>query len=270
MHSSFASLRTPIDLSLCLDPRGSLPLLLQSAIHSVYFLSSRGFSSLPLACSWSPSCVRCPSRFPICYFPRGASLHSLLLSSFLQFLMGLLSIWWPFSSSPLSLVLLFIRIFFTCWVPYLSLWLVPGSFLCLLGFPCVLRMLLFLASHGYVPTFFWFPSFVTRLNLSSFATGSSLRAEPPLSGVHAFFIRGSLLVCFSSYPFSYVPISLLPSSCCVGSPLLRQVFLEVSLPPFFAGWHSRLRLLCFYFLVSAALSPSGFSLLLSSPVGGFL
>ena len=176
----------------------------------------------------------------------------------------------PSPSSPLSLVLLFIRIFFTCWVPYLSLWLVPGSFLCLLGFPCVLRMLLFLASHGYVPTFFLFPSFVTRLNLGSFATGSSLRAEPPLSGVHAFFIRGSLLVCFSSYPFSYVPISLLPSSCCVGSPLLRQVFLEVSLPPFFAGWHSRLRLLCFYILVSAALSPSGFSLLLSSPVGGFL
>ena len=69
-HSSFASLRRPIDLSLCLHPLGSLPLLLQSAVHYLYyFLSSRGFSFLPLACSWSPSCVRCPSRFPICYFP---------------------------------------------------------------------------------------------------------------------------------------------------------------------------------------------------------
>ena len=51
--------------------------------------------------------------------------------------MGLLSFWWPFSSSPLSLVLLFIGYFFTCWVPYLSLWLFPGSFLRLLGFPSV-------------------------------------------------------------------------------------------------------------------------------------
>ena len=68
-HSSFASLRRPIDLSLCLHPPGSLLLLLQSAVHYLYFLSSRGFSFLPPACSWSPSCVRCPSRFPICYFP---------------------------------------------------------------------------------------------------------------------------------------------------------------------------------------------------------
>ena len=111
---------------------------------------------------------------------------------------------------------------------------------------------------------------MTRSNLGSFATGSSLRAESPLSVVRAFFLRGSLLVCFSWYPFSSVPISLLPSSRGVGSPLLRQVFLEVSLPPFFADWHSRLCLLCFYFLVSAALSSSVFSLLLSSPVGGFL
>ena len=131
-------------------------------------------------------------------------------------------------------------------------------------------MLLFLASHGYVPAFFWFPSFVSRSNLSSFATGSSLRAESPLSVVRVFFLMGSLLVCLSWCPFSYVSISLLPSSRCVGSPLLRQVFLEVSLPPFFAGWHSRLRLLCFYILISASLSPSGFSVLLSSPVGGFL
>ena len=145
----------------------------------------------------------------------------------------------------------------------------PSGFLRLLGFPSVRpRMLFFLASHGYVPAFFWFPSFVTRSNLSSSATGSSLRAESPLSVVRAFFLMGSLLVCFSWCPFSYVPISLLPSSLCVGSPLLRQVFLEVSLPPFFAGWLSRLRLWCFYFLVSAALSPSGFSLLLASPVGG--
>ena len=48
LHSSFASLRTPIDLSLCLHPPGSLPLLLQSAVHYLYFLSSRGFSFLRL------------------------------------------------------------------------------------------------------------------------------------------------------------------------------------------------------------------------------
>ena len=141
---------------------------------------------------------------------------------------------------------------------------------CWVSLPCVLRMLLFLASHGYVPTFFWFPSLVTRSNLSSFAMGSSLRAESPLSVVRAFFLRGSLLVCISWYPFSYVPISLLPSSRGVSSPLLRQVFPEVSLPPFFADWHSRL---CCCVSTSSFmwLSPlQGFFLILSSPVGGFL
>ena len=137
LHSSFTSLRPPIDLSLCLHPPASLPPLLQSAVPYCYFLSSRGFSFLPPACSQSPSCVRCPSRFTICYFPRGASLRSLLLSSFLRFLRGLLSFWWTFSSFLLGLGLVFIGNFFTYWVPYLSLGLFPVSFLRLLGFPSV-------------------------------------------------------------------------------------------------------------------------------------
>ena len=85
LHSLFVSLHTPIDLSLCLHPPASLPLLLQSAVPYCYFLSSRGFSFFPPACR-SPSCVRCPSRFTICYFPRGASLRSLLLSFLLRLL----------------------------------------------------------------------------------------------------------------------------------------------------------------------------------------
>ena len=51
--------------------------------------------------------------------------------------MGLLSFWWTFSSFLLGLVLVFLGNFFTCWVPYLSLWLFPVSFLRLLGFPSV-------------------------------------------------------------------------------------------------------------------------------------
>ena len=46
----------------------------------------------------------------------------------------------------------------------------------------------------------------------------------------------SLLVRFSWCPFSSLPISLLPSLRCVGSPLLRQVFLGVSLRLLVAGW----------------------------------
>ena len=59
--------------------------------------------------------------------------------------------------------------------------------------------------------------------------------------------------------FSSVPLSLLPSLRCVGSPLLRRVFLEVSLPLLVAGWRSRLRLFCF-----------SSSFLRLSPLRGFL
>ena len=60
-------------------------------------------------------------------------------------------------------------------------------------------MLLFLASLGYVLAFFWFPSFVTRSNLSSFVTGSSIRAESPLSVVSCLLSHG-----FASCPFLLV------------------------------------------------------------------
>ena len=61
---------------------------------------------------------------------------------------------------------------------------------CWVSLPCILRILLFLASFGYVLAFFLFASFVTRSNLSSFATGSSLRAESPLSVVAYHLSRG--------------------------------------------------------------------------------
>ena len=77
----------------------------------------------------------------------------------------------------------------------------------------------------------------------------------------------SLLVHFSCCPFSSVPISLLPSLRCVGSPLLRRVFLGVSLPLLVVGWHSRLRLFClsssFLWLSPLQGFPSSFLLQLS-------
>ena len=141
----------------------------------------------------------------------------------------------------------FLGDFFPCWVPRLSLWLFPVSFSpCWVYLPCVLRLLLLLALLGYVPAFFCFTSFVTRSNLSSFSTGSSLQAESLLSVFSCIVLMVSLLVRYSWCPFSSVPISLLPSLSCVGYPLLRRVFLEVSLPLLVAGWLSRLHLFCFY------------------------
>ena len=221
LHSSFASLSLPIDLSLCLHSPASLPPLLQSAVPYCYFLSSRGFSLLPPACSQSQSCVRCLSRFTICYFPRGASLRSLLLSSFLQLLKGLLSFLWTFSSFLLGLGLVFIGNF----QPIGFLTFRFGSSLlvfsaCWVSLPCVLRLLLFLASLGYVPAFFCFPSFVTLSNLSSFATGSSLRAESLLSVLSCLLSHGfascppllvSFLICFDFSP-SFSSLCRFPST----------------------------------------------------------
>ena len=91
-----------------------------------------------------------------------------------------------------------------------------------------------------------FPSFVTRSNLSSFATGSSLRAESRLSGFSCILSPGfascplllvSFLVCSDFSP--YFPR-------CVGYYLLRRVFLAVSILLLVAGWLSCLRLVCFY------------------------
>ena len=71
-----------------------------------------------------------------------------------------------------------------------------------------------------------FPSFVTRSNLSSFATGSSLRAESRLSGFSCILSPGvtscplllvSFLVCSDFSPYF---------SQCVGYHLLRRVFLR--------------------------------------------
>ena len=91
---------------------------------------------------------------------------------------------------------------------------------CWVSLPCVLHMLLLLASLGYVPAFFCFPSFVTQSNLSSFATGSSLRAESPLSVVscllfHSFASCPLLLLSFlfcSGFSHSFSSLCRFPSA----------------------------------------------------------
>ena len=147
-------------------------------------------------------------------------------------------------------------------VASLSLWLFPVRYLllsCWGSLPCVLRVLLFLASFRYVLAFFWFPSFVTRSNLSSFATGSSLRAESPLSVVSCLLSHG-----FGSCPLLFSILSLLNS-------LLSFLLFVVWVPLCFVGSSlgflypsslpvgvSRLNLFCF-----------SYSFLLLSPLGGF-
>ena len=127
-------------------------------------------------------------------------------------------------------------------------------------------MLLFLASLSYVPAFFCFPSFVTRSNLSSFATGSSLRAESPLP----------VVLCILSHGFASCPLLLLYFLICSNfspsfSSLCRFPSASAGLPWGFSSSPScRLAflstLVLFLFLVSVALSSSGFSQILSSPV----
>ena len=122
------------------------------------------------------------------------------------------------------MALAFLGVFSTYRVPSLSLWLFPVRFsVCWDSLPCILRMLLFLASLEYVPAFFWFPSFVTRLNLSSFATGSSPRAESPLSVVSCLLSHG-----FASYPLLFGVLSLLFS-------FLSFLLLVVWVPVCFIG-----------------------------------
>ena len=107
LFRSFYSLRsiifTSYHLGVFLPSSG---LFLVSVLHSLsiprpyLLLPSRGFPSFPLALFLTA-------------VPHGSS-----------------SFWWPFSSSPLGLALLFIGYFFTCWVPYLSLVVSPP-----VGFP---------------------------------------------------------------------------------------------------------------------------------------
>ena len=105
------------------------------------------------------------------------------------------------------------------------------------------------------------PSFVTRLNLSSFASGSSLRAESSLSGVSCLLYHG-----FGSCPLVFGILPLLGSLLSFlllfvewVSPLLRRVFLGVSLLLFVACWRLPSALVLFLFLLSAAFSSWGFS-----------
>ena len=132
----------------------------------------------------------------------------------------------------------------------LSLWLFPVPYLlrsCWGSPPCVLRVLLFLASVGFVLGFFWFPSFVTRSNLSSFATGSSLRAESPLSAVsyllsHGFgsckFVFGVLLLLIGILSFLllfvvWAPLSFVGSS--LGFLYLSSLLVGVSVCAWFVS-----------------------------------
>ena len=146
--------RTPVNLSLCLHPPAFIPLLLQSAVPYGYLSSSRGFSFHPPSCCQSPSWVRCPYRFNICYVPRRVSLRSLLLSFLLQLLPAV-----PRGSSFLLVDLFLLPPRSWHWLSWgISL---PIGFLhfrfgsslfvfsaCWDSLPCVLRMLLFLASLG--------------------------------------------------------------------------------------------------------------------------
>ena len=222
------------------------------------------------SCCKSPPWVRCQCRFAICGFPRGFSFIYRLLSSLLPLLPAVpLGSSFPFVAFSSFLVChsaSFLGGFSSYRVGSLSLWLFPVRYLlrsCWGYLPCVLRVLLFLASFGYVLVFFLFTSFVTRLNLSSFATRSSLRAESPLSVVACLISHG-----FGSCPLVFGMLPLLGSLlyflllfvewvtlCSAGSSL---EFLYLSL--FVAGLHFPSA------FVFVSLTPFCCSLLL----GGFL
>ena len=150
-----------------------------------------------------------------------------------------------------------------CRVGSLSLWLFPVRYLfrpCWVSLPCILR---FLASFGYVLAFFLFTSFVTRSNLSSFATGSSLRAESPLSVVACLLSLGfgSCPLVFGVFPLLGILLSFLllfvewVTLCFVRSSL---EFLYPSL--FVAGLHFPSAFVFLFLLfLSAALSSWEFS-----------
>ena len=151
------------------------------------------------------------------FSPFGASLVVfsfvyLLLSSMLPLLPAVpvwssFSFWWPFPPSLSVMALAFLGVslpielvrfrFSSSTVRYLLRF-------CWVSLPCVLCILLFLASFGYVLVFFLFASFVTRSNLSSFATGPSLRAECPLSVVACLISHG-----FGSCPLVFGILPLL-------------------------------------------------------------
>ena len=187
VRSSFAHLSTFLYVCIILLLYRSI-YSLRSLVGDAYCIGGFPSSSVLLSVSFLGSLsMQCrhfllPSRG----FIFVSLLPSFCFCSFLRFLVGLLSFWWPFPSSLSVMALSFLGGFSAYRVASLSLWLFPVRFLhlsCWGSLLCVLRVLLFLASIGYVPAFFWFPSFVTRSNLSSFATGSSLRTESPLSVV---------------------------------------------------------------------------------------
>ena len=127
------------------------------------------------------------------------------------FLMGLLSFWWPFSSLLLGLVLGFLGIDFP--VGFLTFRL--GSYLLFspsVEFPFRVSSACSYSGprSGFLLHSSVFPSFVTRSNLSSFATGSSLRAESHLSGFSCILspsftscplLLVSFLVCSDCSPY---------------------------------------------------------------------
>ena len=161
------------------------------------------------------------------------------------------------------MTLAFLGVFSSYRVGSTSLWLFPVRYLLRSyrgSLPCILRVLLFLASFGSVLAFSLFTSLVTRSNFSSFAMGSSLRAESPLSVVSYLLSHG-----FSSCPLVFGILPLLDSVlsflllfvvwvpfCFVGSSL---GFLYLSSLPVGV---SRLHLFCF-----------SYSFLRLSPLGGF-
>ena len=110
-----------------------------------------------------------------------------------------------------------------------------------------------------------FSLLVPRSNLSSFATGSSLRAESLLSGFSYILSHGSLLVHFS-YCISRLLRFLLPFLGVSVTVCFGGFFLAVSFLILVAGWLSRLRLFVSVPLSEALSLILGFSQLILFPL----
>ena len=249
LFRSFYSLRSLIDTSHRLGGFPSIlrlvvSLLLAFAVHTVSLFAT-SLAGLPFV----PSC----SLF--CF------------SSFLWFLMGLLSFWWTFSSFLLGHGLAFMGNFSTYRVHSLSLWLFPVRFLRLLGFPSVHpphAPLLGLSRICHCVLLF--P--LLRDSVESQFLRDGVLPTGRVSSVGGFVLLShgfaSCLLLLVSFLFG----SVFPHSF---SSLCRFPSASSGLP---WGFSTSLRcwlafpsaLVLFLFLINAALSSWGFSQLLSSPV----
>ena len=191
----------------------------------------------------------------------GFSFVSLLLSFLLPLLpvvpRGSSPFGGPFPTALLVMALAFFGGFSSYWVASISLLAIPCSFTppLLLGFPSMRPPHTpLLGPFRICPCIILVP--LLRDSVESQFLRDGVLPKGPVSSVGGFVLSFSWLRFLSAslwYPFSSVQFS--PSLGCVGSPLLRRVFLGVSLPLFVAGWRFPSVLVLFLFLLS--------------PVGGF-